>query len=464
MLIKDEETDNIILGDTLGDGKTRDGFQGRQFHYMLANPPFGVEWKDQQKVVEKEHEELGFAGRFGAGLPAINDGSLLFLQHMISKMHAAAGEGRRRLEDRHRLQWLAAVQRRCRLGAVQHPALDHRERLARCHRRPAGPAFLQHRHLHLCLARHQPQGRGAARQGAADRRHALLPEDEEEPEQQAQRAERRPNRAADARFTAISATARRELVPIDGTSEERVVSPHLREPGVRLPQGDGRAPACASISRRRPSASRGSTSNRPSRRWPCRRSARTPSAVEAEEAAGRAQQEAIRAMLATLARKGRYMDRDRFEADLDAAAKRAGLKLPAPIKKAIFAALGERDPKAEICRDSKGRPEPDSELRDTENIPSAGRAHGAAAADALRAGHAQRRAGRGDAAGHRRLYRGRSAAACARCLGRLLQDQGRLRNPDQPAFLRLQAAAPAGRDRGGHRRAGRRDCRAASRG
>jgi len=92
-------------------------------------------------------------------------------------------------------------------------------------------------------------------------------------------------------------------------------------------------------------------------------------AVEAEEAEGRAQQAAIRAVLAKLAPKGRYMDRDRFEVDLDAAAKRAGLKLPAPIKKAIFTALGERDPKAEICRDSKDRPEPDSELRDTENIP-----------------------------------------------------------------------------------------------
>lgn len=87
MLIKDEETDNIVLGDTLGDGKTFDGFQGKKFHYMLANPPFGVEWKDQQKVVTREHETAGFAGRFGAGLPAINDGSLLFLQHMISKMY-----------------------------------------------------------------------------------------------------------------------------------------------------------------------------------------------------------------------------------------------------------------------------------------------------------------------------------------------------------------------------------------
>jgi len=94
-------------------------------------------------------------------------------------------------------------------------------------------------------------------------------------------------------------------------------------------------------------------------------------AAEAEEAAGREEQDALRALLATLEGKGRYTDREDFEIDLEAAAKRAKLKLPAPIKKAIFAALGERDPKAEICRDSKGRPEPDSELRDTENIPLA---------------------------------------------------------------------------------------------
>jgi type I restriction enzyme M protein len=93
MLIKDEETGNIILDDTLGDGKTKDGFPDKKFHYMLANPPFGVEWKDQQRTVTEEHEELGFEGRFGAGLPAINDGSLLFLQHMIAKMHDAPSRG-----------------------------------------------------------------------------------------------------------------------------------------------------------------------------------------------------------------------------------------------------------------------------------------------------------------------------------------------------------------------------------
>ena len=91
-------------------------------------------------------------------------------------------------------------------------------------------------------------------------------------------------------------------------------------------------------------------------------------AAEREIAEGRKRQDAIRAALATLEGNGRYMDRVAFEADAMKAAKRAGLKIPAPIRNAIFAALGERDPDAEICRDAKGRTEPDSELRDTENI------------------------------------------------------------------------------------------------
>ena len=91
--------------------------------------------------------------------------------------------------------------------------------------------------------------------------------------------------------------------------------------------------------------------------------------AEREIEDGRKQQDAIRAVLATLEANGRYMDRAAFEADLMKATKSAGTKILAPIKKAIFAALGERDPEAEICRDSKGRPKPDSKLRDTENIP-----------------------------------------------------------------------------------------------
>lgn len=82
MLIKGEDADNIILGDTF----TKDGFEDERFDYMLANPPFGVEWKQQQRFIEQERDSLGFQGRFGAGTPRVNDGSLLFLQHMLSKM------------------------------------------------------------------------------------------------------------------------------------------------------------------------------------------------------------------------------------------------------------------------------------------------------------------------------------------------------------------------------------------
>ena len=82
MMIKGEKVENIQFGDTLSDDK----FKDKKFDYMLANPPFGVEWKKEKEAVVKEHEELGYAGRFGPGLPRINDGSLLFLLHLISKM------------------------------------------------------------------------------------------------------------------------------------------------------------------------------------------------------------------------------------------------------------------------------------------------------------------------------------------------------------------------------------------
>ncbi|MGI6530560.1 MAG: type I restriction-modification system subunit M [Clostridia bacterium] len=82
MLIKGQNADNIILGDSF----TEDGHRGKTFRYMLTNPPFGVEWKKAEKFIREEYEKEGYNGRFGAGLPRISDGSLLFLQHLISKM------------------------------------------------------------------------------------------------------------------------------------------------------------------------------------------------------------------------------------------------------------------------------------------------------------------------------------------------------------------------------------------
>ncbi len=104
LMIKGEEVNNIVFGDTLGTGKPKEGFAdgdghpGEHFHFMLANPPFGVEWKPEKDFVTKEHDTFGFKGRFGPGLPRINDGALLFLLHMISKMQPApekGGEGSR---------------------------------------------------------------------------------------------------------------------------------------------------------------------------------------------------------------------------------------------------------------------------------------------------------------------------------------------------------------------------------
>jgi type I restriction enzyme M protein len=89
MLIKGQNVSNIAFGNTLSE----DGHVRRTFDYMLANPPFGVEWKKVEKEVRKEHESKGFDGRFGPGLPRVSDGSLLFLLHMLSKMRPAAEGG-----------------------------------------------------------------------------------------------------------------------------------------------------------------------------------------------------------------------------------------------------------------------------------------------------------------------------------------------------------------------------------
>ena len=91
LLIKGQSADNMFFGDTL----INDGHWDKTFDYGLANPPFGVEWKKQQDDVTREHEQMGFKGRFGAGLPRVNDGALLFLMHLVSKMRPVAEGGGR---------------------------------------------------------------------------------------------------------------------------------------------------------------------------------------------------------------------------------------------------------------------------------------------------------------------------------------------------------------------------------
>ncbi|MGB7979867.1 MAG: class I SAM-dependent DNA methyltransferase [Candidatus Nanopelagicales bacterium] len=88
LMIKGADPDRMVLGNSL----THDGWAGQRFDYMLANPPYGVDWKAYADPIKREAEQLGFAGRFGAGLPRISDGSFLFLQHMLSHMKPVADD------------------------------------------------------------------------------------------------------------------------------------------------------------------------------------------------------------------------------------------------------------------------------------------------------------------------------------------------------------------------------------
>lgn len=91
MLIRGYKSENIKQGSTLSNDQHRD----KRFHYGLANPPFGIKWDKDKAAVDKEHQEMGYAGRFGPGLPRVSDGSMLFLMHLVSKMERPENGGGR---------------------------------------------------------------------------------------------------------------------------------------------------------------------------------------------------------------------------------------------------------------------------------------------------------------------------------------------------------------------------------
>ena len=369
MLIKDEDTSSIVLGDTLGDGKTEDGFKEESFHYMLANPPFGVEWKDQKKVVVKEHEEVGFAGRFGAGLPPINDGSLLFLQHMLSKripytegdedavgskiavvfngsplFSGAAGSGpsniRRWIIEN---DWLDAI-------VALPDQLFYNTGI--------------YTYVWLVTNRKAPERRGKVQLIDGTRFYQKMQKSLNN-----KRNEITEDQIRDlTRLYGSYTDGETADVQIDGETKSHVVSRIFenREFGflkvtVERPlrmNFEATPERIARLDDQTVFANLAKSKKR-----------KDAAAAAREEAAGRKLQDHIRALLATLEANGRYTDRAVFEADMKQAAKRDGVKLLSTVRKAIFDALGERDPDAEICRDGKGRPESDSDLRDTENIP-----------------------------------------------------------------------------------------------
>lgn len=91
MMFQGFETENLKQGNTL----SNDQLSGKKFHYCLSNPPFGIKWEKDKKFILDEHKSLGYAGRFGPGLPRVSDGSMLFLLHLIDKMESPDNGGGR---------------------------------------------------------------------------------------------------------------------------------------------------------------------------------------------------------------------------------------------------------------------------------------------------------------------------------------------------------------------------------
>ena len=367
LLIKDEPVDNIIHGDTLGDGKTSDGHSDKRFHYMLANPPFGVEWKTQQDVVEKEFKELGFAGRFGPGTPRINDGTLLFLLHMMSKMHPSpntGGEGSK----------IAIVfngsplftgdagsgESNTRRWIIENDYLDAIIALP-------DQLFYNtgiYTYVWLVSNRKRPERQGKIqlidatkhfqkmRKSLGNKRNELSDEHINEI----------------TRLYAQFAHDDSSRTIIDGVSEERICSKIFdnREFGYLKITVERPLKLNFQINAERIERLKTETAFINLAESKKRKDAIT---IRAEIAEGERLQQTIITMLSAITADVLYQNRDEFNQVLQAAIKKHGLKLAAPLKKAIFNALSERDDTADICIDNKGNPEADSELRDTELVP-----------------------------------------------------------------------------------------------
>ena len=312
---------------------------------------------------------MGFSGRFGTGLPAINDGSLLFLQHMISKMHPYEEGDEDQAGSKIAIVFngsplfsgdAGSGPSNIRRWIIENDWLDAIVAL---------PDQLFYNtgiltYVWLVTNRKPPERRGKVQLIDGTRffqkmKKSLNNKRNEITEEQIHHLTRVYGNYQDGETSEVT---------INGETETRVISRicENREFGflkvtVERPlrmNFEATPERIAKLDEQRAFANLATSKKR-----------KDTAAARREIAEGRKEQEAIRAVLGTLEDRGRYMDREAFKADVMKAAKRSGLKVLGSIWKTIFAALGQRDPDAKTCRDSTGLPEPDSELRDTENIP-----------------------------------------------------------------------------------------------
>ncbi|MCR9126756.1 MAG: type I restriction-modification system subunit M [Rhodobacteraceae bacterium] len=335
MLVTGHNPENIAFGNTL----TQDAHATKRFHYMLSNPPYGVDWKKYADPIKDEAAEQGMSGRFGAGLPRISDGQLLFLQHMISKMR----------ND----------ERGSRIGIVMN----------------GSPLFT-----------------GGAGSGESEIRRWMLENDWVEAII-ALPTDLFYNTGIQTYvwlLTNRKDPARRGKVQLIDASGERFWKSMRKSLGSKrreIPQE-----ACDEIARIYAEMLNGNagwedvskifdTTDFGYREIRVERPLKlafevTPEAIDALKDAKPFQkldandkEGVLSALLVHLPSDERWIDRDDFEKALNGALKRAGVKIGAPVKKAILSALSERDETAETCTDKNGNAEADTDLRDHELVP-----------------------------------------------------------------------------------------------
>jgi type I restriction enzyme M protein len=350
------DADSIAFGSTL----SNDRHAGTKFDYLIANPPYGKDWKRDEAAVRAEHER-GTAGRFAPGLPRISDGQLLFLLHMLAHAKNPEEGGSR----------IAVIMNGSPLFTGDAGSGESEIRRF----------ILEHDLLEALIALPEQLFYNT---GIATYVWAIT------------------NRKAPARRDKVqlvdatsfwvpmrkSLGAKRRTIPIERAQEILKILAEFKDGATRTTSKDGQEEEIV-VSRIFPTSHFGFrkiTVERPLRlnfqASPERlarleeergfmalgQSKKKGAAGAKEQGAGRAQQEAIRKLVRGLPGT-MYKDRNDFERVLEAAARKAGIKLAAPAAKAILSALSERDETAAICRDKWGNPEPDPELRDTESVP-----------------------------------------------------------------------------------------------
>ena len=343
MLIKGHEIDNIKLGNTLSD----DQLPAQQFDFMLSNPPFGVDWKKVQKQVQNEHKLKGHAGRFGPGLPRVSDGSLLFLMHLMSKMRDVQGS-------------TSAA------GGRKPGAADVKEGGSRIG----------------IILNGSPLFTGGAGSGESEIRRYILENDLLEaivalPTDMFYNTGIATyvwilsnNKAAErkGRVQLINATDLGDKMRKSLGSKRKYLTEESIDAIVRQ-YGAFEETETSKLFDTRAFGYRRITVERPLQLAFHPKDEARLAALQADKGWAKLDEPLRQAILDALPRfeEDKILSRDTFKKWLKVHMN--GEKLPAPAFKLIQKHLGEHDDQAEVCTDSKGRPEPDPDLRDHENVP-----------------------------------------------------------------------------------------------